>query len=1102
MNTNLTQKLLAAPNDAPSEGLKKLGELEIFQQYVKKTQNEPLIEEFKNDVYGKIYKELWSFNSEGDILCSSWCPNSSKLAVGTRNGVVVIVDADSGETTTIKKEENFEGIKKIWGIKWSPDGNRILFPNYEGMINILDLESNLIKKIEGNETIYGADWSPDGRKFVCAHDSGKISIRDIQDDKFHIKNTVHEGSGWCVAWSPDGVRIASGGQYDFTVRVLNSETGKQLIKLKAHTSCVYCLKWAKDSTNFWSTGADSTLKCWDAKSGENLRTLVSNGEEIWSLDLSPDEKFVMCAGENKTVDIWDLSLGIEVFSKACHQKTVTSVGWCSDGRRICSTSYDLSFKVHEFNTLGSSYLRSVKIQNKVKEFNNNIFAVSWHPDEKLVALGAKCGEIDIWNTQTNEWYPLMEKSVYEPIWDINWNPEGTLLLSCSSKGEIIIWDVKNKLQLFSIQMKEKIHRARWNKICTKIATAGESGKIKILDFISGKWVQVKEIEAHNKDCKGISWNNEGDKLLSCSLDSTVKVWNATDGNKILEITEHYGEVWNAWWSPDNYYIISAGKDKLIRIFNAENGTQINSIKAHTGPVYHLAWLDNGNRILSASESDSTFRIWDFKTGVQLKYISRSPFYCIAESNSHGQIVFSGGTDQSAALYDYLDIWGIYEIHKIFRILFFNLPNMNEIPESFQEFMQAAVDFKFLDNISVFHILFEKRMVKELKLILDFCLERKIFPKQFYDNKKKPLLNLLLGSNIFPLLIDLFMRYVIAANVDIGSCFFVTNKNLFDLMKINSLTVCKFVENRFQTLREKYADIEWQDDSVECSTSTVSSFDRLTEKDFMQPEDKFQGIQVKPFNPSSTELSVFKISDIPIGAFSPEVLNEITESSAFDDFCKKQVMICYLDLMWPQARNHFLKGTLIYLFFLILLVINSLFILPQYIIDKEGMKGENNYWLAFLIFSILLALFIGKMFVREFGEWNDNKSGYFSSIWNYIDTTNILMNGICIILNFLAIYDVMESLEVIRLFNSICFFLALIRIFDFFRAFKQTCFLIEIILQVLRDMKTFLFLMILLLANFSCSGKFFFLRKILLVIFSLYPPNRLQQRNRHHIYQFL
>jgi tRNA A-37 threonylcarbamoyl transferase component Bud32 len=77
----------------------------------------------------------------------------------------------------------------------------------------------------------------------------------------------HASQIHCVAWSPDGKRIASGGS-DGTVIVWDAAKGRAIFTLKGHTRPIQCVAFSPDSKRIASGSYDNTIRVWDAEKGQ------------------------------------------------------------------------------------------------------------------------------------------------------------------------------------------------------------------------------------------------------------------------------------------------------------------------------------------------------------------------------------------------------------------------------------------------------------------------------------------------------------------------------------------------------------------------------------------------------------------------------------------------------------------------------------------------------------------------------------------------------------------------------------------------------------------------------------------------------------------
>src|SRR5436190_9710166 len=73
-----------------------------------------------------------------------------------------------------------------------------------------------------------------------------------------------------------------------------------------HTDTVLSLAFLPDNVRAVSGSSDRTLKLWDIRTGELLRTFVGHEGPVYAVAVSPDGRRVASAGGDRTVRVWDV----------------------------------------------------------------------------------------------------------------------------------------------------------------------------------------------------------------------------------------------------------------------------------------------------------------------------------------------------------------------------------------------------------------------------------------------------------------------------------------------------------------------------------------------------------------------------------------------------------------------------------------------------------------------------------------------------------------------------------------------------------------------------------------------------------------------------
>ncbi len=284
----------------------------------------------------------------------------------------------------------------LWTAVFGPDGRRVATGSIDGTVKVWDAASGqLLLTYEGHQGL----------------------IAKIPD---FLKVDVPRPPVMCLAFSPDGRHIASGGfepklgklrESRGVVKVWDAQTGAEVLTFQEQLGVILSLDYSPDGRRIASSSInqDNTFVVWDAKTKAVIRVVAGHTSHVHRLRYSPDGRLLASGDTDGSIKLWDAATLMAVRTIDGHRGPVVGLAFAPDGDRFASASEDGTVRVWETASGAAVF--------SLRGHTGSAFAVAFSPDGKRLASGGFDKTVRLWDAATGK-----EKMTFAatPIWCGAW----------------------------------------------------------------------------------------------------------------------------------------------------------------------------------------------------------------------------------------------------------------------------------------------------------------------------------------------------------------------------------------------------------------------------------------------------------------------------------------------------------------------------------------------------------------------------------------------------------------------------------------------------------------------------------------------------------
>jgi WD40 repeat protein len=355
-----------------------------------------------------------------EVTCLEFAPDGRQLASGSADGSVRLWDATAGKESAVLQHP---GLFPSW-LGFDPQGRYLVTNNPYLVWDLRTKAAVAALYVPASPGVF----LPDGSGLLLGASAGAVQLCTLAEIEQAVAAVTGPAGGKAPSSSTEGRQAGP-------VRV----DPPTVVVPGGHTSTVWGIAASPDGRWVATASHDRTVKLWDARTLQLVRTLEGHQDVVWCVTFSPDSRLLASGSERNNsgeVRLWEVSTGRQLHCFSGHRGLVVGLAFHPGRPWLVSASNDGSVRLWD--------LDAGKCLGLLHQFDQPVHGIDFRPDGRWLAVACHDHHIALWDVGKWPALPAAPDRLLTghtgAARSVAFSADGHTLASGSEQGVIILWD--------------------------------------------------------------------------------------------------------------------------------------------------------------------------------------------------------------------------------------------------------------------------------------------------------------------------------------------------------------------------------------------------------------------------------------------------------------------------------------------------------------------------------------------------------------------------------------------------------------------------------------------------------------------------------------